>query len=179
MSEAQVAAQRAKVASAAMAKASTELKNKALFAMAAALRKEAALICAENAVDCAEALKAGTKDSLIDRLFLDEGRIEGMASALESLASLDDPAGKILEQRTLENGLLIRKVSVPLGVVAMVYEARPNVTADAAGICVKSGNACVLRGGSMAVHSNLAIAQVLRVAIESVGLPADAVVAIE
>ena len=167
MSEAQVAAQRAKVASAAMAKASTELKNKALFAMAAALRKEAALICAENAVDCAEARKAGTKDSLIDRLFLDEGRIEGMASALESLALLDDPAGKILEQRTLENGLLIRKVSVPLGVVAMVYEARPNVTADAAGICVKSGNACVLRGGSMAVHSNLAIAQVLRVAIES------------
>ena len=102
-----------------------------------------------------------------------------MASALESLALLDDPTGKILEQRTLENGLLIRKVSVPLGVVAMVYEARPNVTADAAGICVKSGNACVLRGGSMAVHSNLAIAQVLRVAIESVGLPADAVVAIE
>lgn len=179
MSEAQVAAQRAKVASAAMAKASTELKNKALFAMAAALRKDAALICAENAVDCAEARKAGTKDPLIDRLFLDEGRIEGMASALESLASLDDPSGKVLEQRTLENGLLIRKVSVPLGVVAMVYEARPNVTADAAGICVKSGNACVLRGGSMAVHSNLAIAQVLRVAIESVGLPADAVVAIE
>lgn len=179
MSEAQVAAQRAKAASAAMAKASTELKNKALFAMAAALRKDAALICAENAVDCAEARKAGTKESLIDRLFLDEGRIEGMASALESLASLDDPAGKVLEQRTLENGLLIRKVSVPLGVVAMVYEARPNVTADAAGICVKSGNACVLRGGSMAVRSNLAIAQVLRVAIESVGLPADAVVAIE
>ena len=152
MSEAQVAAQRAKVASAAMAKASTELKNKALFAMAAALRKEAALICAENAVDCAEARKAGTKDSLIDRLFLDEGRIEGMASALESLASLDDPAGRTLEQRTLENGLLIRKVSVPLGVVAMVYEARPNVTADAAGICVKSGNACVLRGGSLAAR---------------------------
>ena len=97
MSEAQVAAQRAKVASAAMAKASTELKNKALFAMAAALRKDAALICAENAVDCAEARKAGTKDSLIDRLFLNEGRIEGMASALESLASLDDPSGKVLE----------------------------------------------------------------------------------
>ncbi len=92
--------------------------------MAAALRPGATLVCAENAVDCAEARKA-TKDSLIDRLFLDEGRIEGMASALESLASLDDQSGKVLEQRTLENGLLIRKVSVPLGVVSMVYEARP------------------------------------------------------
>ena len=179
MSEAQQAAQRAKAASATMAEASTELKNKALFAMAAALRKDAALICAENAADCDAARRAGTKDSLIDRLFLDESRIDAMACALESLAALEGPTGKVLERRTLENGLKIRKISVPLGVVAMVYEARPNVTADAAGICVKSGNACVLRGGSLAVRSNLAIAQVLRVAIESVGLPADAVVAIE
>lgn len=179
MSEAQLAAQRAKAASAAMAEASTELKNKALFAMAAALRKDAALICAENAADCDAARRAGTRDSLIDRLFLDESRVDAMASALESLAALEDPTGRMLERRTLENGLRIRKVSVPLGVVAMVYEARPNVTADAAGICVKSGNACVLRGGSLAVRSNLAIVQVLRVAVESVGLPADAVVAIE
>ena len=179
MSEAKLAAQRAKVATAAMAEASTELKNKALFAMAAALRKDTALICAENAADCEAARRAGTKDSLIDRLFLDESRVNAMASALESLAALEDPTNKVLERRTLKNGLKIRKVSVPLGVVAMVYEARPNVTADAAGICVKSGNACVLRGGSLAVRSNLAIAQVLRVAIESVGLPADAVVAIE
>ncbi len=179
MSEALRAAQQAKAASQAMAEASCELKNKALHAMADALRKDSMLICAENAVDCAAARKAGTKESLVDRLFLDEARVESMASALESLAALEDPTGKVLERRTLENGLKIRKVSVPLGVVAMVYEARPNVTADAAGICVKSGNACVLRGGSMAVHSNTAIAQVLRSAIESVGLPADAVVAIE
>lgn len=179
MSEAKAAAQRAKAASAAMAQASTELKNQALLAMAAALRQQSEGICRANALDCEAARKVGTKSSLIDRLFLDEGRVNHMAEALESLAQLEDPTGKLLEQRTLENGLSVRKVSVPLGVVAMVYEARPNVTADAAGICVKSGNACVLRGGSMAVHSNTAIAHALRGAIESVGLPADAVVAIE
>lgn len=179
MSEAKQAAQKAKVASAAMAQASTQLKNQALQAMADALRSNSQEICQANELDCEAARKAGTKESLVDRLFLDDGRINQMAEALESLALLDDPVGKVIEERTLENGLEVRKVSVPLGVVAMVYEARPNVTADAAGICVKSGNACVLRGGSLAVRSNTAIARVLRGAVESVGLPADAIVAIE
>ena len=175
MSEAQQAAQRAKAASAAMAEASTELKNKALFAMAAALRKDAALICVENAADCDEARRAGTKDSLIDRLFLDESRIDAMACALESLAALEDPTGKVLERRTLENGLKIRKISVPLGVVAMVYEARPNVTSDAASLCLKSGNCSVLRGGKEAIHSNTAIFNVMRAALKKSPLPEDCI----
>lgn len=179
MSEAKQAALRAQAAAPAMAQASTELKNKALFAMAAALREHVDEICAANKQDFDAGKAAGMKESLLDRLFLDEGRVDAMASALEQLANLDDPTGKVHEQRTLYNGLKLSRVSVPLGVVAMVYEARPNVTADAAGICVKSGNACVLRGGSSAVHSNTAIARVLREALASVGLPEDGIVAIE
>lgn len=179
MSEARQAALAARAATGAMVDASTEQKNEALFAMAAALREDAQAICEANALDCAAAKEAGIGESLLDRLYLDEGRVEAMAAALESLAALDDPVGRVLEQRTLYNGLSLRRVSVPLGVVAMVYEARPNVTADAAGICVKSGNACVLRGGSTAVRSNVAIARTLRRAVASVGLPEDAIVAIE
>ena len=178
MSEAKQAALAAKDAATRMARASTGQKNQALFAMASALRANEAQICAANQQDCEAAKEKGISVSLLDRLALTPDRIEGMASALEQLATLDDPVGKVIEERTLYNGLQLRKVSVPLGVVAMVYEARPNVTADAAGICVKSGNACVLRGGSLAVHSNVAIAQVLRSAVEGAGLPADAVVAI-
>ncbi len=178
MSEARKAAEAAKNAASLMGQAPTELKNQALFAMAAALRAQQDAICAANRLDCEAAREKGISASLLDRLALSPERIEGMASSLEQLAALDDPVGKTIEERTLYNGLRLRKVTVPLGVVAMVYEARPNVTADAAGICVKSGNACVLRGGSLAVHSNTAIAQVLRNAVESVGLPADAIVAI-
>ncbi len=178
MSEAKQAALAAKSAATRMAQASTELKNQALFAMASALRANEAAICEANQKDCDAAKEKGISDSLLDRLALSHDRIEGMASALEQLAALDDPVGNTIEERTLYNGLRLRKVTVPLGVVAMVYEARPNVTADAAGICVKSGNACVLRGGSLAVHSNVAIASALREAVEGVGLPADAIVAI-
>ena len=178
MSEAKQAALAAKAAAPAMAQASTELKDKALLAMAAALRAQTSAICEANATDCAVAKEKGISPSMLDRLSLNEARIESMASALEQLANLADPVGKVVEERTLYNGLQMRRVTVPLGVVAMVYEARPNVTADAAGICVKSGNACVLRGGSSAINSNLAIADVLRKAVASVGLPADAVVAI-
>ncbi len=178
MSEAKQAALAAKAAATRMAQASTEQKNQALFAMASALRANVADICAANRQDCEAAKEKGISASLLDRLALSPDRIEGMASALEQLAALDDPVGKTIEERTLYNGLQLRKVTVPLGVVAMVYEARPNVTADAAGICVKSGNACVLRGGSLAVHSNVAIAQVLRSAVEGAGLPADSIVAI-
>ena len=178
MSEAKQAALAAKMAATRMAQASTEQKNQALFAMASALRANVADICAANQQDCEAAKEKGISASLLDRLALSPERIEGMASALEQLAALNDPVGKTIEERTLYNGLQLRKVTVPLGVVAMVYEARPNVTADAAGICVKSGNACVLRGGSLAVHSNVAIAKVLRSAVEGAGLPADSIVAI-
>lgn len=179
MSEAKQAALRARETVSFLAQASNELRNKALFSMATALRNNTESILAANRQDCEAARAKNTKDSLVDRLMLTEERIESMAAALEALADLRDPLNRILEERTLYNGLHLRRVSVPLGVVAMVYEARPNVTADAAGICIKSGNAAVLRGGSLAIHSNNAIAEVLRTAIEEVGFPADCVVAIQ
>lgn len=113
--------------------------------------------------------------SLIDRLLLTPERVESMACALEDLVALPDPIGRVLEERTIDEGLRLTKVSVPLGLVAVIYEARPNVTADAAGICLKAGNACVLRGGSQARLSNVAIADALREGVVSAGLPADAV----
>ena len=179
MSEAKQAALRARETVSFLAQASNELRNKALFSMATALRNNTESILAANRQDCEAARAKNTKDSLVDRLMLNEERIESMAAALEALADLRDPLNRILEERTLYNGLHLRRVSVPLGVVAMVYEARPNVTADAAGICIKSGNAAVLRGGSLAIHSNNAIAEVLRTAIEEVGFPADCIVAIQ
>ncbi len=179
MSEAKQAALRARSVVSELAQASNELRNKALFSMAAALRENTDLILRANAQDCENARAKNTKDSLIDRLLLNADRIEAMASALEALAELRDPLDRTLEERTLYNELRLRRVTVPLGVVAMVYEARPNVTADAAGICIKSGNSAVLRGGSLAIHSNNAIADILRTAIEKVGLPADCIVAIQ
>ena len=166
MSEAKQAALRARSVVSELAQASNELRNKALFSMAAALRENTDLILRANAQDCENARAKNTKDSLIDRLLLNADRIEAMASALEALAELRDPLDRTLEERTLYNGLRLRRVTVPLGVVAMVYEARPNVTADAAGICIKSGNTAVLRGGSLAIHSNNAIADILRTAVE-------------
>lgn len=179
MSEAKQAALRARSVVSELAQASNELRNKALFSMAAALRENTDLILRANAQDCENARAKNTKDSLIDRLLLNADRIEAMASALEALAELRDPLDRTLEERTLYNGLRLRRVTVPLGVVAMVYEARPNVTADAAGICIKSGNTAVLRGGSLAIHSNNAIADILRTAVEKVGLPADCIVVIQ
>ncbi len=179
MSEAKQAALRARSVVSELAQASNELRNKALFSMAAALRENTDLILRANAQDCENARAKNKKDSLIDRLLLNADRIEAMASALEALAELRDPLDRTLEERTLYNGLRLRRVTVPLGVVAMVYEARPNVTADAAGICIKSGNTAVLRGGSLAIHSNNAIADILRTAVEKVGLPADCIVAIQ
>lgn len=173
------AAQAAKEASGALALATEEKRNEALFAMANGLRESAGAILEANGRDMEAARAKGTKESLLDRLMLDEGRIEAMARALESLAALADPTGKVIEQRVLYNGLALTQVTVPLGVVAMVYEARPNVTVDAAGICVKSGNACVLRGGSLAIHSAVALGDILRAALERVGLPKDCVVVID
>lgn len=178
MSEAYAAATRAKQASSAMALTTEEMRNNALHAMADALRDNVDVICEANAKDMAYGEKTGVSKPILDRLYLDAGRIENIARALEELAALDDPTGKILETRTLDNNLEITRVTVPMGVVAMIYEARPNVTADAAGICIKSGNACVLRGGSLAVNSNLAISDLLSMAAYNAGMPQDAIVSI-
>lgn len=171
-------AERAKNASAVLGAASARERDDALLAMARALRAHADGIVEANARDMDAAREAGTSDALLDRLMLDEARVGAMADALEELVALPDPLGKTQASSTLYNGIELTRVSVPLGVVAVVYEARPNVTADAAGICLKSGNAVVLRGGSLAVRSNEAVARVLAEAVASVGLPADAVCAI-
>lgn len=173
------AAQAARIAAVTLSQASEAKRNEALFAMASALRERTQEVLYANERDMETARAKDTKESLLDRLMLDAGRIEAIATALESLADLPDPTGKVLEERVLYNGLELTRVTVPLGVVAMVYEARPNVTVDAAGICVKSGNACVLRGGSLAIESAVALGAVLRDALESVGLPKDCVVVID
>ena len=164
-------AEEARAASGALAQTSADERNGALASMAAALRSHAAAIVEANGCDMDAARKAGTKEGLLDRLMLDEGRVEAMAAALEDLVALPDPLGAVQQKRTLESGIELQRVSVPLGVVAVVYEARPNVTADAAGICLKSGNAAVLRGGSMAAASNEVIARVLHEAAVEAGMP--------
>lgn len=171
-------AERAKNASVVLGAASARERDDALLAMARALRAHADGIVEANVCDMDAAREAGTSDALLDRLMLDEARVGAMADALEELVALPDPLGKTQASSTLYNGIELTRVSVPLGVVAVVYEARPNVTADAAGICLKSGNAVVLRGGSLAARSNEAVARVLAEAVASVGLPADAVCAI-
>jgi glutamate-5-semialdehyde dehydrogenase len=168
-------ARRAREASYALADASRATKDAALHAMAAALRANADTIVAANAKDVAAAREAGTPESTVDRLALDPKRVDAMAAGLEQLAGLTDPVGEVVRGYTLPNGLELRQVRVPFGVIGIIYEARPNVTADAAGICLKSGNAVLLRGSSSAAESNDAIIAVLRDAAESAGLPADVV----
>lgn len=177
--EVRTIAEAAKAAAAPLAQISADVRNNALAAMAAALRANRVDVLAANAQDMDAARAAGTQESLLDRLMLDEARIEAMAGALEELVALPNPLGRVQEQRTLESGIQLTRVSVPLGVVAVVYEARPNVTADAAGICLKSGNACVLRGGSLAAKSCAAIAHVLHDAAVSAGMPAGCIGIIE
>lgn len=172
-------AEEAKAASVELGMASFDVRNAALRAMAASLRAHTEDVLAANAQDMEAARAGGMKDSLLDRLLLTEERVEGMASALEELAALPDSLGRVLEDRTLGNGLRVQRVTVPFGVVAMVYEARPNVTADAAGICVKTGNACVLRSGSSALHSSIAIANVLHEAAVGAGLPRNCIRIVE
>lgn len=171
-------AKRAKEASARLAVTTAEERNGALAAMAAALREHASEIVEANGGDMDAARAAGTSEALLDRLMLDEARVGAMADALDELRELPDPLGVVSLESTLYNGIRLRRVSVPLGVVAMVYEARPNVTADAAGVCVKSGNACVLRGGSLAARSNEAIADILAAAAVGAGLPEGSICAI-
>jgi glutamate-5-semialdehyde dehydrogenase len=166
---------RAREASYALAAASRADKDAALRAMAGALRDGTAGIVEANALDVAAAREAGTPESTVDRLRLDPARVDAMAAGLEDLAGLSDPVGEVVRGYTLPNGLELRQVRVPFGVVGIIYEARPNVTADAAGICLKSGNAVLLRGSSSAANSNAAIIDVLRAAARDSGLPADAV----
>ena len=165
----------AKKAAATLACMGESEKNKALLAMADALVARADYIVAENAKDVEAAKARDTAPYMIDRLSLSEKRIEGMAQGLRDVAALRDPVGEVLHGALRPNGLAITKQRVPLGVIGIIYEARPNVTSDAAGLCLKTGNAVVLRGGSDAIHSNKAVVAVLREAAEQVGFPADAI----
>ena len=171
--------QRAKAASQALARASSADKDAALLAAADLLVARSQEILDANAVDVARAEADGVSPTVIDRLRLSPARIEAMAAGLRQVASLPDPVGEVLEGWTRPNGLRIHRVRVPLGVVAIIYENRPNVTSDAAGLCVKSGNAAFLRGSSGAIDSNIAIAAVLREGMAKAGLPEDAVVLVE
>jgi glutamate-5-semialdehyde dehydrogenase len=158
-------AERGKVASRAVALLSAEAKNAALGAMAGALRAETASILGANADDVARARAAGTASHLIDRLSLDAKRLEDMAKGIEAVAALPDPIGEVLERDMRPNGLQIERIRVPIGLIAVIYEARPNVTSDVAALCLKSGNAVILRGGSDAYASSRAIVDALRRAI--------------
>jgi glutamate-5-semialdehyde dehydrogenase len=158
-----------------LAVASTPQKDEALRAMANALREASAAICEANAADVAAASAAGKSAAFIDRLTLDGPRVEAMAKAVEAVCGLVDPVGEVTERWTRPNGLAVRKVRLPLGVVLMIYESRPNVTSDAAALCLKSGNAVILRGGSESFASNQAIARALVRGVEAAGLPAEAV----
>lgn len=165
----------AKKAAAELAVTSTAVKNRALLAMAQALRDRQADILLANAEDMRQAAAKGMKASMLDRLKLTEQRIAGMAEGLEQVAGLPDPVGSVVGGSRLANGMTVTKVRVPLGVIGIIYEARPNVTADAAGLCLKSGNAVILKGGSEAMQSNKIIAAVLAEAAEKAGVPAGAV----
>ena len=165
----------AKKAAAELSVTSTAVKNRALLAMAQALRDRQADILLANAEDMRQAAAKGMKASMLDRLKLTEQRIAGMAEGLEQVAGLPDPVGSVVGGSRLANGMTVTKVRVPLGVIGIIYEARPNVTADAAGLCLKSGNAVILKGGSEAMQSNKIIAAVLAEAAEKAGIPAGAV----
>jgi glutamate-5-semialdehyde dehydrogenase len=168
-------ATRAREAAAVLALATRSAKDSALEAMATALVDHTDRILTANAEDVAAAEDSGTSAHLIDRLRLDRGRVAAMAQGLREVAGLPDPVGEVLRGSTLANGLELRQVRVPFGVVGVIYEARPNVTADAAGICLKSGNAVLLRGSSSALRSNTAVVEVLREALASAGLPEDCI----
>jgi glutamate-5-semialdehyde dehydrogenase len=166
---------RAREASRHTARAATAAKDAALLAAAAAIRREAAALAAENARDLEAARHAGHDPAFVDRLALTAKVIESMAVGLEQIAALPDPVGEMSDLRFRPSGIQVGKMRVPLGVIGIVYESRPNVTIDAAGLCIKSGNATILRGGSEAIHSNRALAVLIREGLVHAGLPADAV----
>jgi glutamate-5-semialdehyde dehydrogenase len=165
----------AKAASRELALLDDETKNRALNAIADALDANADAIVDANAKDLEAGRESGLEDALMDRLMLDRSRLTGIANDVRKISTLEDPVGRLIREFKLYNGLDVRKIAVPLGVIAVVYEARPNVTIDAAALCLKSGNAIVLRGSSIAAHSNAVLAQVARDAISSVGVPEAAI----
>ena len=168
-------AQAAKQAAAKLAVTSSAVKNAALLAMAAALEAQQSEILAANERDMTAAAAKGMKSSMLDRLKLTAERISGMADGLRQVTGLADPVGNVIDGKTLPNGLHITKIRVPLGVIGIIYEARPNVTADAAGLCLKSGNAVILKGGSEAMESNKTVAAILAQAAEGAGIPAGSI----
>ena len=165
----------AKAVEAKIAAADTLTKNNALAAIAKALRDNTQLIISENAKDLKAAEENGMSAAMQDRLRLDEGRIEGMAKGVDQLIMLSDPIGEVIEGCMRPNGLKIEKTRVPLGVIGIIFESRPNVTVDAAALCLKSGNVVILKGGKEAIFSNICLGDIMRKAIETVGLPADVI----
>jgi glutamate-5-semialdehyde dehydrogenase len=165
----------AKTASRELSLLDPETKNLALNAIADALDEQSGEIIAANSKDLEAGRESGLEDALMDRLLLDADRLASIANDVRKIATLEDPVGRLIREFKLHNGLDVRKIAVPLGVIAVVYEARPNVTIDAAALCIKSGNAIVLRGSSIAAHSNAVLAQVARDAIASAGVPAAAI----
>ena len=172
-------AEGAKRAQRLLAKSGGQLRTDALLAIAQALEDNAEKIIAANDEDIKNARENGMSESMIDRLSLSKDRIYGMAQGAREVAAMADPIGNVLWGETRPNGLKLEKISVPLGVVAIIYEARPNVTSDAAALCLKSGNAVILRGGKEAINSNKAVADIMRDAVESKGLPRDSINLIE
>ena len=170
---------RAKAASRILAVAGTEIKNEALNAIAQALIASKDIILTENMKDIRKARVNGMSESMVDRLALTADRINAMAQGVSAVANMEDPIGRVINGSVRPNGLKIEKAAVPLGVIAIIYEARPNVTSDAASLCLKSGNAVILRGGKEAITSNTCIASIMRSAIERVGLPADCIQLVE
>lgn len=158
-----------------LSQVTAEQKNSALLAIADALENKKNDIIEANKIDMLAGEKAGLNSGLLDRLLLDSDRIDGIASAVRDVAALDDPCGKTVSEYHKDNGLIIKKVTVPMGVIGIIFEARPNVTADAAALCLKSGNAVILRGGKEAINSNTAIADIMRDAVESAGFPKDVI----
>ena len=170
---------RARAASRVMASADTASKNSALAAIAHALRRDAAAVKTANAEDLAAARAAGLDPALLDRLALSDAGIETMAEGLEQIAKLADPIGEISELRFRPSGIQVGRMRVPLGVIGIIYESRPNVTVDAAGLCIKSGNAAILRGGSEAIHCNRVLAKLVQEGLLAAGLPSDGVQVID
>jgi len=179
LSELSAKGKRAKQAGRKLATLSTAIKNQALVSMAEALEQEHLNIVAANAIDVENGRAKGLPESMLDRLALTESRIQSMAEGLRQIAALPDPIGEVLSVDQRPNGMKISKVRVPLGVIGIIYESRPNVTVDATGLCLKAGNAVLLRGGSEAIHSNIAIMKVITQAAYKAGIPAGALELIE
>ena len=169
----------AKAAARRLAACTTEEKNRALLAMAESIERHTEEILSATEKDMTAAREKGMNDTMLDRLQLTGERVKGMAAGLRDVAALPDPVGRVLSDQVRPNGLRLVKVAVPIGVIAVIYEARPNVTADSAALCLKSGNAVILRGGKEAISSNIAIAKAMRSALETAGLPADSIQLIE